>query len=521
MPLRRLSTPRTRALSDQGALPGRSLFSTHIMSPSGVAPRKIRACRAPQLTAILLTFICVIILLSKQFGAFDPIATLRLHSDLSSAPLVVSSVSPISRDSAHPPVTPIFASTSAPPPAAVTAANTPDPAQSAPSGASAAKPASTQPFSGSASSGPLPDHIEAAPNSLFNAWKRASPCDEWIRTMRASNAYLDAYVVGAQKAGTSHLSALLGSLGVRRNRTMIKEWHFYNHISKSGTVRFGRFEIDPLPDMTNLTHLRLQHLSLGFPQFNLTSLLEIDASPLEERTVIIDSTVEYLHSKRAAVMAAALTPHARIIVMIRDPTSRALSQYNMYNRNGNNKRREMGQNTVLATAEAFDFKVRTEVERLIKCGYDPPTATLPANNMTALIACTRKGPVFDNVMYVLRGVYFLQVAQWRESFKDQNMMFIPFTDMSRGKIDTLQGLTRFLCVRPFGSEILSAIQCESSDLSYGQRAARDGLESSKFDDYQGDNRYLAEMWPSTRKFLDGFYARANEKLEEMMGRRMF
>lgn len=368
----------------------------------------------------------------------------------------------------------------------------------------------------------LGSNVYAPPGSLYNAWKEKNEsCSEWIDTQVQSNAYLDAYVVGSQKAGTTQISYMLDKLGVRRNN-MIKEWHFFNHLTKEGSVRFGRFEFEPIPPLSNLTTLRALHYSLGFPAFtNFSSHPPIDNAPLETRTVVIDSTVEYLHMERAAYLASVLSPHARIVIMIRDPPSRALSQYNMLVRITNQRMRKNGQPDSPSSAEEFNAKVQAEIDVLRECGYDDSAATL-SGNTTMLIKCMRThNPRIDDVMYVLRGLYFLHIFAWRRYFADHRLLFVPFSDITHGYEHAYQRINRFLCVKPFSETLMKSVHTDGSDLSFGERAVRDGLSELGDDTYIGNDRYLSHMWPSTRKLLDEFYTPANKKLSELLGRPMF
>lgn len=362
----------------------------------------------------------------------------------------------------------------------------------------------------------------AAPDSLYHAWERTNEtCTAWIQTQRNATAYIDAYVVGSQKAGTTQLTHMLEALQVRR-KSMIKEWHFYNHLTAEGTISFGRFEADPLPPLDKLDTLRLMHYRLGFPKLNVSTLPPIDDSPIDNRTLVLDSTVEYLHMERAAILAKKLTPHSRIVMMMRDPPLRALSQYNMLRRNNNRKLRAKGMSDRPASPEEFDEKVRAEIEVLRKCGYDDVKATIRTNT-TKLIRCMRfSRPRIDDVMYVLRGLYFLFIPAWRENFPDHRILFVSFSDLAKGNAESYQRIARFFCIKPFTEKIIKSIEKEKgSELSHGARAARDGLTKVGPDSYHGNDRYLPTMLPSTQRLLDTFYRPANKRLTKMIGRPMF
>lgn len=362
--------------------------------------------------------------------------------------------------------------------------------------------------------------VYADPGSLYNAWKQNETCDEWISTLRENGSYIDAYVVGSQRAGTTQIAQMLEALGVRR-KDMIKEWHFYNHLTADGMVMFGRFETDPLPPLDNLTHLQLMHYQLGFPTINVTALPIIDDSAVEERTVVVDSTVDYLHMERAAMLAHLLTPHSKIIITIRDPVERALSHYNMNRRNTNRKLRDHGLSEQPATEDDFDSKVKAEIEVLRKCGYNDAFAILRGNS-TRLIRCMRmQRPQIDDIMYVFRGVYFQHILPWLEFFPRNRILFVSFADLARGYPLAYQRITQFLCVRPFSDRILKSVNKRMLNLPFAEHAAGDGLLKIDQDDYKRKGRYLQTMRPSTRNLLEEFYGSANKKLEILIGRSMF
>lgn len=360
--------------------------------------------------------------------------------------------------------------------------------------------------------------------ALSAAWS-VSPesCTSWVSLQRDTGAYLDAYVIGSQKGATSQLSKHLHLLGVRQPG-MSKEWHFFNTLNSDGQYVKSRTIGQPLPSPLNLTQLRTDHFLRGFPSLKPTTELgrypKIDSSPKQNRSLVIDMTVEYLHSERSALLAHALTPHAKVIVTIRDPLARALSQYNMVVRNGNAKRRAANGETIPATAEAFDAKVRAEVRRLKECGYDAASGTYTHGLATAALAqCMLSSPdkKFDDMLYVTRGLYHLHIAAWLNHFPAHHTLIMSFRDIAAGNRFAYEQLTQFLCIRDFPENLLRKFEGEGSDLSFGQQAAKEGLTKAGFDTYEGNDRYLPEMNEATRSFLTAFYAAADEKLKLLVG----
>lgn len=362
-------------------------------------------------------------------------------------------------------------------------------------------------------------------NSFADAWLHSTEtCRQWISIQRQTRSYLDAYVVGSQKGATSELSKNLFNLGVRRPN-MVKEWHFFNRLDDEGDIGSVRALSVPLPPL-NLSRLRVMHFATGFSKSLVANLSSSDESlPLVDdseeavRQLSLDMTVEYLHSDRSAFLAYLLTPHAKIIITIRNPMERALSQYNMNIRNGNKIRRRLGVPDRSATPEEFDHKIRAEIRKLRRCGYHKDTGLLDGKT-SQLIACmfnNSRAERFDDALYVARGLYHLHIRTWRDHFPDEHILVISFEDISLGKRTVYQALTQFLCVRPYPESWLEAFEKQGSPLSFGQLAAEKGLEKGGFDSYQGNDKYLPSMLPETEELLREFYSAADKQLRAMLG----
>ena len=106
-------------------------------------------------------------------------------------------------------------------------------------------------------------------------------------------------------------------------------------------------------------------------------------------------------------------------------------------------------------------------------------------------------------------------------YPSNRMMFVPFDDISSGKSETMQDVAKFLCVKPYTEEQLERYRAKGSTMSFGQQAAAQGLDKMGFETYAGNDKYLVEILPSTRKFLEEFYAPANAKLFAMLGRELW
>lgn len=366
--------------------------------------------------------------------------------------------------------------------------------------------------------------VHARDETFIDAWKHSTEtCKRWISIQQHSKSYIDAYVVGSQKGATSELSKNLFNLGVRQSE-MVKEWHFFNRLNMHGDLVTTRTVGQPLPPLNDIHSLKLMHYTTGFPHSNITAYSEIptvDGSSIKSRKLTLDMTVEYLHSDRSAILASTLTPNAKIIITIRNPLERALSQYNMNIRNGNKIRRKLGLIDRISTPEEFDYKIRYEIRKLKSCGYDPQTARLNYGMKTSqLIGCmfnNSRRNHFDDALYVTRGLYHLHIGTWRDHFPDHHILIISFQDVSLGSRNLYQSLTEFLCVKPYPKEWLQAFEKQGSKLSFGQIAVVKGLETGGFDSYHGNDRYLSNMLPETDYTLKQFFAPADKRLKAMLG----
>ncbi|CDF39397.1 Carbohydrate sulfotransferase [Chondrus crispus] len=349
-------------------------------------------------------------------------------------------------------------------------------------------------------------------------------CAQWLSQQRQTRAYLDAYIIGVQKGATSELAMRLSHLSVLP-RDMAKEWHYLERLLDPAHTPYPTALHMPYtgPD---LGALRLAHYLSGFPGRNASVRAEeaiplVDGAAAHNRTLVYDGTVEYMLSARVAFLAHALTPHAKVVLTVREPLRRARSQYNMMTRVFNAGRRRQGLAAVAATPERFHEILRKEMGRLGECGYDAETARLDRSTTDMLRCMMPEKHSFDDLLYVTRGLYHVHIETWRRHFPDHRMHFVSFDDVAMGRGEALQGLARFLCIREWDERLLKMYRDKGGSKSYGERAAEQGLDKLGFETYSGADRYMLEVLPQTREMVDRFYAAANVKLELMLGRKMW
>lgn len=373
---------------------------------------------------------------------------------------------------------------------------------------------------------PLAHQDDIPSDNLIHAWRNArESCPQWINAQRMSASYLDVYIIGVQKGATSELCMRLGNVNVY-HPGMIKEWHFFERLYEPGQSTFPTTLHMPYTP-AGLAELRLKHFLAGFPQkkeeVTDANIPLVDNSPLADRKIVYDATVEYMLSDRAAFLAHALTPHAKVILTLRDPLSRALSQYNMMIRLFNQARRKSGEAEIQASPERFDEIVRKEINKLKDCGYNAEKATLdrPTSKLLECMYASIEKHSFDDLLYVTRGLYHLHINTWRNYYPDHRMFFIAFDDIAEGKPELMKDVAKFLCIRDFPEELLEKYKAKGSKLSFGQQAAEKGLSKMGFESYEGKDKYMLDVLPKTKQLLDEFYGPANRRLFHMLGRKMY
>lgn len=249
----------------------------------------------------------------------------------------------------------------------------------------------------------------------------------------------DLLIVGAQRCGTSSLYTYLGR-HPHVTPSIRKEVEFFS-------TRFGE---------------GVNWYRAHFPL------------KLSTRHLTFEATPDYLLHPLAAERAEALIPDARVIVMLRDPVTRAYSQYQHNRRLGNEP---------LSFAEALDAepdRVNSEMERLAS---DP---TDQAVNLR------RFG-------YVARGKYHEQIQRWMDFFPDDQLLVVRSEDFF-----------------------------EAPDLVFADVLAFLGLPGTALKEYRNHSIRPAstltkslpieELEPATRERLAQTFGEHNDRLYQLLNR---
>lgn len=271
-------------------------------------------------------------------------------------------------------------------------------------------------------------------------------------------------IAGAMKSGTTSLHSTL------RQHPQIfmsrpKELHFFDHHYSKG---FDWYE--------SFFQARPKHLARG------------------------ESTPVYMYLERSRERIAADLPEAKIVIILRDPVSRAHSQYFMY--------REKG----LEPAETFDEGLRLEPQRLRK----------------------RRGMNRIRYSYVDRGHYIDQLEAFEKLVGRDRLHVVLLEDLTDDSVTTLSGLLGFLGVDQslaaemtmahsnyYGHTLKKSEQLPGDDGATAPLdvASDDGWEESQGDEGAQPARIQKDpMSDEARAWLSDHFRPYNERLAAWLGR---
>ena len=187
---------------------------------------------------------------------------------------------------------------------------------------------------------------------------------------------------------------------------------------------------------------------------------------LERRGKITgEATPTYLFDPLAPPRARAEIPHAKLIVVLRNPIDRAYSEYHMRLKNHR---------------ESMTFEDALDCEERRVAGHWDLAARDPSH--------VPYGALWHS--YAGHGIYADALARWRGLFDPRRMLVLDSADLrSRGQ-QTLDSVFEFLGLEP----------CDVGDENLNEMA-------------------YPPMAPSTRRRLADFFRPHNERLYEMLGRR--
>ncbi len=207
----------------------------------------------------------------------------------------------------------------------------------------------------------------------------------------------DALLIGAQKSGTTSLSKyLLAHPDVRGADT--GEVHFFDDRFDDGELAYRR------------------HFPL---------VAELDrAARSGRRPIVFEKSPKYLFHPRVPERAASVVPDAKVLVLLRNPVDRAISQHRMMVHGG----REPA--SLAEAIEQEPARIVPELE-LVTSGHAEMV-----NSMSAFYS------------YVARGRYAEQLDRWAQRFDREQMLVLRAEDLFGDPPPTYAKVLRFLGLAP-------------------------------------------------------------------------
>lgn len=234
-------------------------------------------------------------------------------------------------------------------------------------------------------------------------------------TYRPTQQLVNTFIVGTQKGGTTSLHGFLEQLNNVKSGSK-KEIGFFSHQSLFDKgYRFYQSYFK--------THFR---------------------SPYKKTDLLLDATPEYLYYPKVAQRIYDYNPKAKIIIVLREPVSRAYSHWNMFkNFIDNNKIQWLVEKQFNLKTEEFTRVMRPLIEEKkwpAFSGLIDLELGLTDNDLEP--SCIR------------RGIYLPQVKRYMDIFGRENVLILGSKDLKSNKVSTLQKTFDFLNITADPSSLM-------------------------------------------------------------------
>eukprot|EP01034_Spumella_vulgaris_P031548 gene31548-38965_t len=278
-------------------------------------------------------------------------------------------------------------------------------------------------------------------------------------------------IIGAQKCGTTSLYEFISQhplvLKGKRRETHYFDWRFNHDIEFS--VENAKKQYDYYMNYYQLSVLN-KHKSL----------------------ITGESTPSYLlHSDIVIPRMKAICPWTKVIVMLRNPTDRAFSQFQMViDQEGSPEQLAVrGQSSY--TGMSFEQIVDTEIAELVSLGV---TADCSYEHFQKAFLSTRT-LLHGGHSIIGRGLYALQIGEWKRQWPADQLKILSISDIKGTKSEVQVSL----------DNVFSYIGIPPVDVT--------DLEAKNTRSYE-------KLTAATRAKLDAFYKPFNDKLFEMLGKEL-
>jgi Sulfotransferase domain len=249
----------------------------------------------------------------------------------------------------------------------------------------------------------------------------------------------DFLIVGAQKAGTTTLQAMLMAHPQVLMLRGQSEVHYFDHEHARGAGWYRS-------------------------HFPLELTRSIQAARRRRPVITGEKTPAYLFHPHAAAWARDLVPEARIIAILRDPVERARSHYDMTLHRGREPL-------------SFSDAIAAEPERtdaLYERVLADPTAPF-------------RGPLTD-YSYVRRGLYDTQLARWQHAYTPGRLLILNHADLHENPDKVFGSVCEFL-----GIEAQALPHLERKRVTSQRTDIADDLRNHLDLLFSESNKQIAEM----------------------------
>jgi hypothetical protein len=205
---------------------------------------------------------------------------------------------------------------------------------------------------------------------------------------------------------------------------------------------------------------------------------------LARNAITFEATPEYLYNPKAARRIFQYDPRMKLIVLLREPVSRAFSAWNMFRNLVRNDAQYLR-----GLLPDCDPALRNWMESILRGGPFPEFDKVVRDELSAI----QSGEARLDPGYVQRGLYYEQLARYLQYFDRKQIVVIESKRLKSDARNVLSEIARF-------------------------------LDLSEYDWAQKDvplfhvGSYETEMSSSTRELLQEFYEPHNLKLYELLGR---
>jgi hypothetical protein len=211
----------------------------------------------------------------------------------------------------------------------------------------------------------------------------------------------DFIIIGAAKAGTTSL---------------------YQYLAEHPCIH---------PSRTKEVHFFAIHYAKGLgwyrANFPMRATLRLASRMSGERHITGEATPYYLYHPLAAERAAQVVPQAKLIVLLRNPVDRAISNYYFEVKTGGEK---------VPFEEALDTETARLAPEIEKMRADPDYYSV----------------IHQRRSYTIRGIYVDQIMNWRKYFPKEQMLILKTEDLLADSRRSVRQCCEFLGVREWAPE---------------------------------------------------------------------